>query len=141
MDDPQRLPGEDSGDSESLRVAREEAWGDAHSLLSAPQHVGPDRPYSTGFRTNHDSISAVRARENEDRMDRVPPLTAPPPDELVVLTPTRVRVDSRVVFVHCTSNWLSNCFLAVLILCKVCPCMPLVWLLSIPCASHTIKAR
>ena len=40
-------------------------------------------------------------------------------EDMVVLTPTRVRVDSRVVFVHCTSNWLSNCFLAILVLCKL----------------------
>jgi len=43
------------------------------------------------------------------------------PEDLVVLTPTRIRVDSRVVFAHCTSNWLSNCFWLICILFKV-PC-------------------
>eukprot|EP00192_Tetraselmis_astigmatica_P003401 CAMPEP_0117684608 /NCGR_PEP_ID=MMETSP0804-20121206/21206_1 /TAXON_ID=1074897 /ORGANISM="Tetraselmis astigmatica, Strain CCMP880" /LENGTH=591 /DNA_ID=CAMNT_0005495643 /DNA_START=347 /DNA_END=2123 /DNA_ORIENTATION=- len=43
----------------------------------------------------------------------------PSSEDLVVLTPTRVRVDSRVVLVHCTSTWLSNCFFALLILFKL----------------------
>ncbi|GMH43727.1 hypothetical protein BSKO_11649 [Bryopsis sp. KO-2023] len=39
-------------------------------------------------------------------------------DELVVVMPTRVRVDSRVVLAHCTTSWLSNCSLCILILAK-----------------------
>lgn len=39
--------------------------------------------------------------------------------ELVVLTPSRLRVDSRVVLGHSTAQWLTNAIFCVLILLKV----------------------
>lgn len=40
-------------------------------------------------------------------------------DELVVVMPTRIRMDSRVVLAHCTITWLSNSAFVLLLLAKV----------------------
>lgn len=41
------------------------------------------------------------------------------PGEMVVLTPSRLRLDSRILAVHCTSQWLSNGIFAILLYFKV----------------------
>lgn len=43
-------------------------------------------------------------------------------DELVVVMPTRIRMDSRVVLTHCTITWLSNSVFVLLLLAKVHLC-------------------
>lgn len=39
--------------------------------------------------------------------------------DMVVLTPSRLRLDSRVLALHCTSQWLSNGIFAMLLYFKV----------------------
>lgn len=50
-----------------------------------------------------------------------------PETEAVVLTPSRLRVDSRVVFCHSTAHWLTNSIFCVFILLKLLGTAPWSW--------------
>ena len=52
--------------------------------------------------------------EGEDGVTATP--AGPQP---VILTPSRLRIDSRVLIAHSTSQWLLNCVFAILILLKL----------------------